>query len=166
MATTFTIDSKALEAKLRSMTDKKQLQIMTAALREGAGVFKQEVVQQAPERTDDVVTGPNSDALPPGALKSDVIVQKQPNALEYDVRFGSETAHVARFVDEGHRIVKGGNARFDANGKKKSGAGRQVGFVEGSGFFRRAFETASKAAAEAVENSIIKSINRAWKRGK
>lgn len=163
MGMTFTIDSKALEAKLRSMTDKKQLQLMTRALREGAKVYQAEVVEQAPERTDDVVTGPNSDALPPGALKSDVIIHKQPNELEYDVRFGKETAHVARFVDEGHRIVKGGKARFDANGKQKSGAGRQVGFVDGSGFFRRAFETATQAAAEAVEKSIVEQVDKAWK---
>lgn len=166
MATTFTIDSAALEAKLKSLTDKKQPQIVAKALRAGAQVFRDEVVTQTPERTDDVVTGPKSSALPPGALKSDVIAHKKPNSLEYDVEFGDETAHVARWVNDGHRIVKGGSAHFDKNGKKKNGKGRKVGVVEGSGFFDKAYETALKAATDAVEKSINEQITRAWKGGK
>lgn len=150
MGMSFTIDSKALEAKLKSLTDKKQEQIVRAALREGARVYRKAVADAAPERTDDL---PSSNALPPGALKHDVIIQKKQKQLEYDVKFGSETSHVAHWVDEGHNLVK----------KTKSGK-KVIGHVEGSGFFRKAYEVASSDAAAAVETSLNEQINKAWKK--
>lgn len=164
MATaTLTIDSRALEERLKSLSDKQVAKIVTTALREGAKVYQAAVVESAPIRTDDV-TRSTSDALPPGALKHDVVLRKEGKALAYDVRFGAETAHVARFVDEGHRIVIGGRSSLSKKTGKTRGKGRQVGFVTGSGFFRRAFDESTQKASEVVEATIKTQIEKEWKK--
>lgn len=161
---TFTIDSAPLEAKLLELADKKKDKIMATALRAGAKVFKDEVLAQTPERTDGVPESPKSTPLPPGALKADVRAYKIARELNYAVDFGDQTAHVARFVNDGHRIVVGGRARFDEHGRQKNGPGHQIGMVPGTGFFDKAFETAVKPATEAIEESMVSQIEKAWER--
>lgn len=160
-----TIDSKALEEKLKSLQGDAQKKIVAAALREGAKVYQAAVAEAAPERTDDLPD--TSTALPPGELKSDVIISRGRNnvsdtTVEYDVSFGKETAHVARFVDEGHRLVEGGRSKVNAKTGKTSGPGKQVGSVAPHPFFRSAFETASQEATAAIEASLNAGIEKAF----
>lgn len=156
------IDSKSLEEKLKSLSQDMQDRIVNTALREGALVYRDAVSEAAPERTDG---GPNegSNSLPAGALKSDVIVQKVPKSSEYVVRFGKLTAHVARFVDEGHRLVRGGYSKLNKITGKKRGPGKEVGSVAAYPFFRGAFEIASADAEKAISSSITDQVNKKWK---
>lgn len=159
------MDSSALEAKLKSLAGEQQQKIMLTALRAGGKVFKKAVLENTPER----VPMPNdakSTALPPGALKSDITLRKKPNRMEYDVRFGNQTAHVARWVDEGHRLVRGGRSRTRKKDGKLvgvSGPGKVIGNVPGTGFFRKSFEEAQAEAAKAVEETFVAAVNKKWK---
>lgn len=153
------IDSKSLEEKLMSLGQDVQDRIINTALREGAQVYRSAVSEAAPERLDDETSGT---ALPPGALKSDVMIQKVSKSAEYDIRFGKYTAHVARWVDEGHRLVKGGRSRVNKTGKTR-GSGKEIGNVPAHPFFRAAFETASADAEKVIADSITNQVNRKWK---
>lgn len=164
MLVQFTMDSRSLEAKLKSLAGEEQKKIMQTALRAGGKVFKDAVLENTPVR----VLMPNDDkstALPPGALKSDVTLRKKPNQMEYDVYFGNKTAHVARWVDEGHRLVRGGRSRTKRrHGKivRVGGPGRVVGDVPGTGFFRKSFEEAQTKAAKVIEETFVSLVQRKW----
>jgi HK97 gp10 family phage protein len=153
------IDSKSLEDKLKSLGQDVQDRIINTALREGAKVYQAAVSEAAPERLDDETSGT---ALPPGALKSDVIIQKVPKSAEYAVRFGRLTAHVAKWVDEGHRLVVGGRSKLNKKTGQSTGNGREIGTVPAHPFFREAFETASSEAEKAIETTLTEAVNRAW----
>jgi hypothetical protein len=165
MPSSLTIDSKALQEKLKSLSGKTQERIMRTSLRSGAEVFKSSVIENTPERIEGWSEATTT-ALPPGALKSDVQLKKKAGKLEYDVEFGSETAHVARWVDEGHKLVKGGKRRErkkDGKVVSVSGPGRVIGQVEGTGFFRKSFDEAQDKAAQAVEKKLKDQLNRKWR---
>lgn len=165
MPASLTIDSKALEARLKSLSAQTQEKIIRASLRAGAEVFKAAVVENTPERVEGF-SEETTTALPPGALKSDVVMKKATKRLEYDVQFGAETEHVARWVDEGHRLVRGGRSRVKKKDGKVvsiSGPGKVIGQVEGTGFFRRAFDESQDKAAKAVEKTFLQQLKRKWK---
>jgi len=163
MPAQMTINSKPLLDKLKAMSDKRHIQVVNQALREGAKVFQAAVIEEAPERVDDA---PKSDALPPGALKHDVVLRKVAHAPEYQVRFGALTAHVASWVSNGHRLVRGGSSSTSTSGKQrksKKATGHTVGYVEGDSFFPRAYETAVEDAAKAAADSLKRLIKKKWK---
>lgn len=154
------VDSKSLEEKLKSLSSDLQTKIMQTALREGAKVYQAAVSEAAPEHTD--IPTPHSTSLPPGALKSDVVIAKTPNTLEYSVVFGKYSKHVARWMDRGFRLVKAGYSRVTKRGNR--GPGKEVKFVEPKsvGFFRNAFEQASSEAEKAITDSITLQVNKKW----
>lgn len=156
-----TLDSKELQQKLDQLKGEQLEKIMRKALRDGAKVYQAAVSEAAPERVE---TTEGSDALPPGALKSDVIVTKVPSqgGPIYEVWFGKLTRHVAFWVEYGHRLVRGGTSRVLKSGKTR-GKGREVGQVKPHPFFRDAFEHSTDAAAKAISDSITKQVDRAFK---
>ena len=52
MPAQMTINSKPLLDKLKAMSDKRHIQVVNQALREGAKVFQAAVIEEAPERVD------------------------------------------------------------------------------------------------------------------
>lgn len=156
---TVTTNAADLIHSLDAFTKDVQEKLVTAALREGAKVYQRAVTELTPEAA--VPPTPHSTALPQGALKSDVTLAKVKDAQAYIVGFGKMTRHVARFVDAGHRIVKGGRSKVTKRGLR--GSGREVGQVEGKGFFRKAFEEASAAAEQATKEKLDADIAQRWK---
>ena len=71
-----------LETKLHALPDEMVRKIFGKALRDAGNVMKAEVVNRAPVRTDD--SGPNTNALPPGALKAsiDTRVRLKPETVQ------------------------------------------------------------------------------------
>ena len=104
--------------------------------------------------------------LPDGALKHDITIimsrddQGQPIAI---VQPGKYTRHVARWVEYGHRLIRGGRSRLLENGKTK-GPGRQVGTVEPHPFIRPAYESSREAVAEAICTTLATEVGerRVW----
>lgn len=155
------IDSKTLEQKFKSLSSDLQTRILNTSLREGAKVYQSRLREAAPVRSDG---GPNkgSNSLPEGALESDVIIRKVPNAPEYDVQFGKQTSHIARFVNDGHRLVRGGRSTVNKKTGKTRGPGSQVGDVQAYPFFESAAESATGEAEQAITTSLTAQINAKW----
>jgi hypothetical protein len=157
----FKFDTNNLEQKLADLKDKKVQQIMRRSIREGAKVFQAAVSEAAPERVEPHTGG---DSLPPGALKSDVVISPiRGEKIGYQVRFGRLTARVAADVDAGHRLVRGGKSRLNTKTGVARGAGKEIGSVPPHPFFRQAFETTAPEAEKAIEQQIKDQVDKAWK---
>jgi HK97 gp10 family phage protein len=142
-----------LQAKLNDMKTDGAKRIMNRALRAGGEVFKEEVEQRAPVRPE----LPSGTALPPGALQHDISVKTITGDAKSGIVLvgpGRLTRHVARWVEFGHRLVRGGTSRLLANGKTR-GRGSEVGQVPAHPFMRPAFEAGVQRALEAVKASIV-----------
>lgn len=130
--------------------------VMKKAIRVGARIVKAEIASRAPIRPD----APSGDALPPGALKSDISIRtlKDTGADEaVSIQPGKLTAHIARFVEFGHRLVKGGR-----NHIKRGGPGKVIGHVPAHPFVRPAFEASQKPVQDAIEESLAKSLQKVF----
>jgi|GEM_PF-3225588 len=139
------------------------------ALRAGGTILKTAYEEHAPmlEQPE----SPTSDALPPGALKSDIVLKVTVAAGSGIATIGpsSLTEHVARWVEYGHHMVKGGYLRFTANGpnaKMKRGKGKWLKEhdVPAHPWVRPAVEAtidqARKAMYETFGREMIKVANR------
>ena len=142
------------------------------ALRAGAEVEQAAIQGATPVRIDD--GSPNSTALPPGALKADVEITMGRTNDDHSpfavIGFGKYTKHVARWVNSGHRIVRGGYSRaVKKNGEKTGsyrGPGTQNGEVAPHPFVSEAFEASEKQVAETMQATLQTEIVAASKRKK
>ena len=112
--------------------------VIDAGLRAGGEVFQAAIAERAPERPD----LPSGTALPPGALKTDIELHRgrsDEGLPAVIVSPGKYTQHVARWVEYGHRLVRGGY-----NKKGKGGPGKEVGSVAAYPFIRRRMRRSAK----------------------
>lgn len=143
---------KELDAKLSEMSTEMSTKIVRKALRAGGKVMQEAIAEAAPVKAD---TARGGTSLPPGTLKSDIIVtlgrddEGSPAAI---VGPGKYTAHVANFVEYGHRQVTGGYSNIK-NGKA-SGPGKSTGQVPAYPFIRPAYEATREASVEAMITSL------------
>lgn len=143
-----------LKAKFQRMKDVDRDKAIAKGLRAGAKMFQAEIASRAPEQA--IHAG--GDSLPAGALKNDIVVtstQKREGYLEVDVQPAKYTAHIAMWVEYGHRLVRGGyshKSRKDPG--KYRGKGKQVGAVPAHPFIRPGYE----AVAEEATNRIVQVV--------
>jgi HK97 gp10 family phage protein len=119
-------------------------QICRKALRAGGNVMKAAIAANAPVRPD----LPSGTALPVGALQSDITVavtKDAPDSFSAWIEPGKETMHVARWVEWGHRLVRG----------KK-----EVGDVPAHPYIRPAFDANEDLAFNAVAETITTEVNK------
>lgn len=140
-----------VKAALARFDQKVQDKANRAGLQAAGRVMQAAVTERAPvldERTA------KSTALPPGALKSDIemSVRKRDNLRFALIQPGKLTYHVVRWVEYGHRLVKGGYSSRKRG--KMQGHGRQVGDVPAHPFIRPAFEAAAAPAVQAYVGAI------------
>ena len=101
---------------------------------------------------------PSGTALPPGALKADIelhVVKERDGSVSAYIEPGRYTRHAARWVEYGHRLVRGGRL-------KKGGA--HIGDVPAYPFIRPAFEASEGAALAAAEESVALELSKEAKR--
>jgi HK97 gp10 family phage protein len=130
---------------------------MKKALRAGGRVIQKAMEERAPVL--DAKT-PGSDALEPGALKASIRVSVVEDDGETAAIIGpnGKTAHVARFVEYGHRQVTGGQSKLLGNGTVR-GAGKNTGKdVPPHPFLRPSFEESVGEAGEAIAASLSESF--------
>lgn len=127
------------------------------AVRAGARVIQAAMIESTP-----VLAGTNagSDSLEPGAIKGDIRISSivedgEPAAL---IGPGKKTAHVAGWVEYGHRMVSGGQSKVLAGGKT-SGSGKAGEDVPAHPFLRPAYERSEAAALEAVSTTLEAELN-------
>jgi HK97 gp10 family phage protein len=155
---------KELDQKLSALKGKTANRLIRDAVMAGGKVFQAEVRLRAPVRA----SGQHGNALPPGALKSDIELafgiteEKLPAAI---VKPGKYTKHVARWLEYGHRLVRGGYSKILPNGRVR-GPGRAASIsVQPYPFIRPAFETARVAATMAAVESLKRNLPTAVKTG-
>jgi hypothetical protein len=127
-----------LNERLNSLAKDEVYRISQRALRAGGAVFQAEEQERAPMRPN----LPSGTALPPGALKNDVIVTgiKGADGLTVvQVRPGKLTVNAAHLVEYGHELVL---------------HGRHVASVPAYPYARPAFEAGGAAALDAVAASL------------
>lgn len=135
---------------------------MTIALKEGAKVIQQAMTERAPvldHRT------PGSTALEPGALQKGIKVRMHVGPAGAEALIGptGEVAHVARFVEYGHRMVHGGQSKVvDAAGHTR-GSGTAGEDVPPHPFLRPAFEASVAEAGEVMALSLKQSLREVLK---
>lgn len=138
-----------LKAKLASLSDKEGDACIRTALKAGAAIEQAAIEERAPVK--DTTGG----QLPPGALKADigVSVRKAKSGNLYAlVGPGKFTAHIARFVEYGHRIVRGGRLRK---------GGKHVGDVPAHPFIRTAYEATRDEVATTIATTLATEIEKA-----
>lgn len=135
-----------MRERLRLLAQNLRRDYIVKAVKAAAQVIADAMQEQAPERAE----GPSGDALPPGAMREDIKVRERVDKDGFAtarIGPGKDTAHVARWVEYGHRQVAGGVNRVLASGKTR-GAGHEIGQVPPHPFLRPAFE---RSEAKAIE---------------
>jgi hypothetical protein len=153
---------KELDAKLSELQTTTATRVINEGLMAGGRIFQAAVMARAPERP----TLPSGTALPPGALKLDIEVHRShdPEGLPaVIVAPGKFTRHAARWVEYGHRLVKGGYNKLLASGKKR-GPGKEIGDVPAYPFIRPGYEAAREEAVGATVMTIAYGIEKAAKK--
>ncbi|MCU1248688.1 MAG: phage protein gp10 family [Edaphobacter sp.] len=144
-----------LDAIFEEMGDPKRINTAArAAVRNGAKIVQAAIEERAPERPD----LPSSTALPVGALANDIEIHVRTgaNGMPYaTIGPGKETSHVARWVEYGHRLVRGGRSKLNKLTGKTSGPGSEVGIVPAHPFIRPGFEASEAPAREAMMTTLI-----------
>jgi HK97 gp10 family phage protein len=143
-----------LQAKLNDLGTKAADAAMRKALKAGAAIEQAAISERAPIK---VGTG---GILPDGALKNDIVIK-----IKRDDRGGMTavvgpdkyTAHVARWVEYGHRLVRGGYSKKFADGTTR-GPGKEVDQVEEHPFIRPAWEASREEVTTAITTTLASEI--------
>ena len=165
MADGFTIKIEGLEelkAKFQALATTEADKCITKALQAGAVIEQAAITQEAPVK--DTTGG----LLPDGALKSDIVITRKKSRSTGGTYFlvgpGKYTQFVARWVEYGHRLVRGGRSRLLKNGKTR-GPGKQIGVVQEHSFIRKGYEQSREAVAEAIQTTLVTEIEKAAAKG-
>ncbi len=157
-----------LKAILEDIGTKQADRCIRKALNAGGNLMKEAIEEAAPVKAEDEKGG----QLPPGALKSDFSVKlKQSDQGNWFARIapGKMTAHVAMWVEYGHRLIHKGKSRLIKTGKhagKTKGPGKQVGTVRAYQFIRPAYEATAAQASDLICKTLAKEVTAAAARGK
>jgi HK97 gp10 family phage protein len=156
----------AVKAKLESLATDKADKCIRRALRAGAKVEQAAIVEYTPERPP----LPSGTAMPPGALKNDIVIETHKSDqgnLYAVVKPGDATIHVRLWVEEGHRLVRGGYSKeIFKDGQhtgKYRGPGKEVRTIEPHPYVREAFEASEDEVARTIAETLKTEIAKAAK---
>lgn len=144
------IDTSQLDAMMDQfphLADEIRLDFANQAARAGAEVIFDAMEVLAPTRLS--APTPHSTALRPGAVREDLGVRPLDNKAGWLVGPGSLTAYVVRWLEFGHRLVKGKH---------------EVGTVEPHPFIRNAYDASESAAGEAAQVKLAELIQSLFNR--
>lgn len=150
-------------AKLNALGDPKFAKTArNTALIKAGRVLKAAIEDNAPV----AALGPTADgtSLEPGELKANIgmsLIEDGPNGAYVSVGPNRNVAHIARWVEYGHRLVKGGSSKLNKRGGY-SGKGTQIGFVPAYPFIRPAGEVAGPEAVAVFKDEFAQQVNAAW----
>lgn len=153
------------QKKMDSLAYKRLTEMAYKALYEGAKIEQATIQANAPEQQSEPTA--QSTALPMGAIKNDIHIERTKTSESepaYLVIPGSKTRHVARFLEFGHALVRGGYRRAvkDRNGNptgKHRGSGQEVGRVQPHPFLRRSWEECAAAVKARIAEVMTEQMN-------
>jgi len=149
-----------LQAQLDDLGTKAAERCIRKALRAGAAIEQAAIVERAPVKVGD------GGILPENALRNDIVVKvkrEDDDSLSAVVGPDKFTAHVARWVEYGHRQVNGGYSRKTKSGKYR-GPGKQIGDVPEHPFLRPAWEATQTEVTDTICTTLAAEIEQAAKR--
>lgn len=153
------------QKKMDQLAYKRLSEMAYKALYEGAKLEQATIQANAPVEASE--PSPKSTALPQGAIKNDIHIERTKTAQNepaYLVIPGSKTRHVARFLEFGHALVRGGYRRAvkDRSGNptgKHRGSGQEVGRVQPHPFLRRSWEECAAAVKARIAEVMTEQLN-------
>lgn len=154
---------KEIDGKLSALKGRVAKRLIHDAVMAGGKVLQDEVRMLAPTRP----SLPHGTAIPPGALKGDIELRfgiSEDHLPAAIVKPGKYTAHVARWLEYGHRLVRGGYSKVTPGGRTR-GRGQEISVVRPYPFIRPAFETARLPATMATIESLKKNLPAAIRTG-
>lgn len=147
----FEFDVSKLQVNMQAIRDRMALNGRRRAVRAGAQVIAEAMVERTPVQVEKMV---GSDSLDPGTVKANTnarvrMMDGEPVGLAGPHGLGGAVGKVAYVVEYGHRMVVGGKSKLNAAGKFV-GTGKVVGDVPPHPFLRPAFESSVTPALEAM----------------
>ncbi len=153
-------DFQRIRNALETLTDKQMERIVVKALRAGGKIIQEAVAAAAPEN-DEWPQTENTTMLPQGALKRDISMRVIHAGIKSTalIQPGELTRRVARWVEYGHRMVRGGFSRVRKDGSV-SGKGVVGGVVEAHPFIRPAYEAVKREAEAETKRVLVDGVIR------
>lgn len=134
-----------MRARLHELAANVREKYVVTAVKDAGHVIAEAMRESAPVQVEKV---PGSDALEPGTLRDDIKVRERLDKDGFAVATigpGKRTGYVARFVEYGHRLVKGKR-------------GQEIGHVAAQPFLRPAFERSAEDAIEKFKETMREEI--------
>lgn len=140
-----------MQQKLQLISNEVREKLVLRAVRDGANVIRDAMRESAHVLAE---KNPGSDSLQPGQLRADIRVRAKvdEDGLARAIIGPAEYAYVARWVEYGHRLVKGGYSKVTATGTR--GPGAQIGEVPAYPTLRPAFERSQGEAFDKFKGSM------------
>lgn len=150
-----------LVARMNRLREQVNGPIAKKAVRAAGNVIKEAMIERTPENIE---KNAGSDSLDPGAVKADIKVRfpAEQQVLETTalIGSGSKTAHVAGWVEYGHRMVSGGQSKVLASGKLSGSGNAGAVDVPAHPFLRPAYEEAVEAAQQAEADVLAEELRK------
>lgn len=151
----------ALMSHLDDLSTKGAERAMRKAVRAGAEIAQAAIAERAPVKVG------RGGILPDGALANDIVIKvkrSKDDVITATVGPDKLTSHVARWVEYGHRMVRGGYSA-----KTKQGTYRGPGIaadedVPEHPFIRPAFESCAQQIQDVVTSTLATAIEAEAKR--
>jgi HK97 gp10 family phage protein len=140
-----------MQQKLQRLSDEVREKLVLRAVHDAGDVIRDAMRESAHVLAE---KNPGSDSLEPGQLRADIRTRAKldedriARAIVGPVKY----AYVARWVEYGHRLVKGGSSKVTATGTR--GAGAQIGEVPAYPTLRPAFERSQGEAMDKFRGSM------------
>lgn len=154
-------DLSGMVARLDGCAEEVRTKGKRKALRAGGKVIEKTMKARAPVLESRTA---QSTALPPGAVRDGIRTyvhdgeDGEPEAL---IGPAAKVEHVARWVEFGHRQVKGGYSKVLANGRTRGPGKAAEVDVPAHPFLRPAYEESREAALAAEQASLAETIEKA-----
>jgi hypothetical protein len=149
---------EAAIAGIQALDPARQKKVVHDALLAGGNIVLEAVTAAAPINVWPQT--PHTTALPPEALKSDFRVRISVGEGGSGVAVigpGKFTIQVARWLEYGHRLVRGGYSKQTKSGGYR-GPGTQIDTVDAHPFIRPAYDAVAGVARAAIQSSLMKGL--------
>jgi len=148
-----------LVSRMKALPKVVQGESSRKAVRAGAKVIQAAMIENTPVQA---VRSASSNSLEPGALRDDIRTRTtlRDGVAEATVGPGKKTAHVAGWVEYGHRMVSGGTSKVLANGKTRGKGKVSTVDVPPHPFLRPAFEESASAAGDVMQVVLLEEIEK------
>lgn len=152
------IDTRALDEVLSSLPLKVQKKIVGKALQAAGDVVLVRMKVLCPERVDEPT--PDSTSLPPGMMRMDLqtaVNVSESHGAEVRIGPGQIAGHVARWVNNGWNLTRGGRRRVRKDGRAV-GRGKVIKTIPGQHFIEAALDEAGQAAVDTMVSVVAEEL--------